>query len=75
MGENYPLLKGGIDKLSISDFSEEWVLFLSEKEYEQGESIRRHVDSRLREEIDIQEFISRPKPFSDFSDFINAIKI
>lgn len=66
--------KGGIDKLKIGDFSEEWVLFLSEEEYNQNDAAKRHVVFRLKGKVDIQEFLKRPRPFENFHAFIKAVK-
>lgn len=65
--------KGGVKKLKRDDFYEEWVLFLSEDEYKNDNSIRQHVDFRLKGRVDIHEFLNRPRPFSDFSAFLDAI--
>jgi tetrahydrodipicolinate N-succinyltransferase len=66
--------KGGIDKLRIEDFTEEWVLFLSEDEYNRNEAIKKHVDFRLQGRVNIHEFLNRRRPYSNFSAFIEAIK-
>jgi acyl-[acyl carrier protein]--UDP-N-acetylglucosamine O-acyltransferase len=66
-------VRGGVDNLSICDFPEEWVLFLTEEEYYQNESVQRLVDFRLKNYCDIQEFLNRPKPFNGFEDFKKSI--
>lgn len=66
--------KGGVENLSIGDFSEEWVLFLCEKEYMQNPSIKKHVDFRLKGIIDVHEFLNRDKPFANYQDFIDEVK-
>lgn len=63
----------GIDNLKASDFPEEWVLFVNEEEYNKSELLRKEVDFRLKGKIDIKEFLHRPKPFSGFPEFLNAI--
>lgn len=74
-GRELSIAKGGVDKLMLSDFPEEWVLFLSMEEYNREESVRKHVDFRLKGKVDILEFLNRPKPYSNFSDFLNAIRV
>lgn len=69
------LYKGGVEKLKMGDFTEEWVLFLSEEEYFQDDSIRHHVDFRLKGKVDVHDFLTRPRPFSCFDDFKKAIKL
>lgn len=66
--------KGGVDKLNIGDFAEEWVLFLSEEDYYKNEVARKHVDFRLKGRVDIKDFLSQPRPFEDFSAFLDAVK-
>lgn len=66
--------RGGVDKLSIEDFSEEWVLFLSEEDYHSNAAVRKHVDFRLKSFVDIHEFFNHHRPFSDFKTFIEEIK-
>lgn len=66
-------IKGGLEKLSIDDFSEEWVLFLSEEEYKQQPAIRKQVDFRLKGKVDVNEFLNRPRPFSNFESFIQEV--
>lgn len=66
--------KGGVDKLNIGDFAEEWVLFLSEEEYYKNEVARKHVDFRLKGRVDIKDFLQRPRPFENFSAFLDAVK-
>lgn len=66
--------KGGIDKLKIEDFTEEWVLFLSEEEYNANEGIKNAVDFRLKGWIDIHEYLNRPRPYYNFKCFIDFIK-
>ena len=58
----------------IEDFTEEWVLFLTKQEYESNATVKRYVDRRLKGYVDIDEFLSRPKPFTSFADFLKAIK-
>lgn len=72
-GRELAIYKGGIENLSIGDFTEEWVLFLSEEEYNKYKTVRQHVDFRLKGRIDIKEFLNKPRPFAEYSDFINAI--
>lgn len=67
--------KGGVNKLSMSDFTEEWVLFLSEDDYKQNEAIRHHVDFRLKGRVDIHGFLNRPRPFKNFDEFLHAVEI
>ena len=66
--------KGGIDKLQLSDFTEEWVLFLSLDEYNSNANARRNVDFRLKGRVDVKEFLNRPKPYINFAAFKDAIK-
>ena len=66
--------KGGVDKLNIGDFAEEWVLFLSEEEYYNNEAARKHVDFRLKGRVDIKDFLNRPRPFENFSAFLDDVK-
>lgn len=73
-GKELALVKGGYDKIGIKDFPEEWVLFLSEEEYNNDNSIHDMVKFRLKEKIDIKEFLNRNRPFPDFNSFIDAIK-
>ena len=64
---------GGVDKLKIDSFPEEWVQFLSLEEYELNPSIRPIVDMRLKEKVNINEFLERPRPFQSFTEFRNAL--
>lgn len=73
-GRELAAFKGGVENLQMSDFSEEWVLFLSEAEYNENTSIQRHVDFRLKGRVDIHEFLNKPKPYPNFSAFKEAIK-
>jgi len=66
--------KGGIDKLKIEDFTEEWVIFLSEEEYNANEGIRKAVDFRLKGRIDIHEYLNRPRPYCNFKSFLDAVE-
>lgn len=73
-GKELALVKGGYDKIGIKDFPEEWVLFLSEEEYNNDNSIHDMVKFRLKDKIEIKEFLNRNRPFPDFNSFIDAIK-
>ena len=73
-GRELAAVKGGVDNLQMSDFPEEWVLFLSEEEYLQDTAIKRQVDFRLKGIIDIHEFLNRPRPYQNFGEFKQAIK-
>lgn len=64
----------GCENIRVSDFPEEWVLFLTEKEYFSDEKVKELVDFRLKGIIDITDFLQRPKPYAGFSDFLTAIK-
>lgn len=66
--------KGGLNMLSINDFTEEWTLFLSEEEYNLNEGIRREVDSRIKGKVDIAKYLNRPRPYSNYDEFIKAIR-
>ena len=66
--------KGGVDKLFPSDFTEEWVLFLSEDEYNSNEATRKNVDFRINGLESIKEFLHRPRPFADYESFVDAIR-
>lgn len=50
-GKELAKFKGGIENISIDDFPEEWVLFLSEEEYKLNDAIRSKVDFRLNGRI------------------------
>lgn len=67
-------VRGGVDNLQMEDFTEEWVLFLSEEEYHNNDVMKQLVDFRLKDKIDIHEFLNRPHPYANFEEFINAIK-
>lgn len=67
------VIKGGIDQLRPSDFSEEWVLFLSEHEYDSNATVRNHVDFRLKGKVDIHEFLNRQRQFVNFDAFIEEV--
>lgn len=73
-GRELASIRGGVDKLEPGDFTEEWVLFLSKEEYSHDERVRNHVDFRLKGKIDIDEFISRERPYPNFESFKNAIE-
>lgn len=73
-GAKLAKIRGGTENLKMSDFTEEWVLFLSEEEYLHNEEIRKHVDFRMKGRIDIPSFLKRPRPYSDYNEFILAIK-
>lgn len=66
--------KGGADFLEPSDFPEEWVLFLSKEDYDNNIELRDKVNFRLKDRIDINEFLKRNRPYSCFQEFKNAIK-
>lgn len=66
--------KGGVEKLVPSDFLEEWVLFLSKEDYDNDYKLREIVDFRLKNIIDINEFLKRNRPYSNFQEFRKAIK-
>ncbi|MBO4800374.1 MAG: acyltransferase [Bacteroidaceae bacterium] len=66
--------KGGIEKLEMGDFPEEWVLFLSEEEYKNNNKVRHNVDFRLKGKVDIHEFLNRSRPFDTFDAFLEAVK-
>ena len=57
----------------IEDFTEEWVLFLTNQEYEENEYIRKQVDFRLKGYADIDEFLAKEKPYKGYADFLAAI--
>lgn len=73
-GRELAKIKGGVENLIMSDFTEEWVLFLSENEYKQSAEMQKLVDFRLKGIIDVQTFLNSPRPFSDFSSFLAEIK-
>lgn len=58
----------------IEELYEEWVLFLTNEEYEKYPTIRKHVDYRLNGYADKNEFLSRPKQFNGFEDFLQNVK-
>lgn len=62
--------KKGIENVKVEDFTEEWVLFLDEKEYNLNPRLKKNVDSRLKGYIDVKDFLSRVKPFKSYDDFI-----
>lgn len=66
--------KGGVGFLTITDFPEEWVLFLSEEEYRQNVSIKKQVDFRLKGKVDISDFLNRPRSFDNFDAFIEEVR-
>lgn len=66
--------KGGVEKLKIDDFTEEWVLFLNEDEYNKNKFVRQHVDFRLKGQINIPEFFKRPRPFLNFDAFLETVR-
>lgn len=66
--------KGGVDILKPSDFSEEWVLFISRGDYDNNPKLKKEVDFRLKDKIDIDEFLRKERPFSDFQDYKKAIR-
>lgn len=51
----------------ITDFTEEWVLFLSESDYKNNNHIRHYVDKRLNKPI--EDFLSAKRPFNCWEDF------
>ena len=57
----------------IENFSEEWCLFLTRDEYLSNTIIRQKVDFRLKGYVDIDEFLSREKPFNGFDSFIDYV--
>lgn len=64
--------KRGKERVSIEDFTEEWVLFLTEGAYLSNPIVRHNVDIRLKGFIDSHDFFSREKIFKSFDDYINA---
>lgn len=72
-GKELALIRGGVDQLKISDFTEEWVLFLSEEDYNLNSDIRKLVNTRLRNKIDIHEFLQRDRPYTNFASFLDDI--
>lgn len=72
-GKELAMVRGGIENLKINDFVEEWVLFLSESEYEKCKEMQQIVDFRLKGRVQVSEFLNRPRPYSDFASFIEGI--
>lgn len=68
------VIRGGVDKLDISDFTEEWVLFLNFQDYQNNPKVQKHVDFRLKGWVDMDEFFKRPKPFDCYMTFIEEVK-
>ncbi len=66
--------KGGIERLNVCDFSEEWVLFLSLQDYLSNPEIQKEVEFRLKGYINIEDFLERPKPFDDYRSFIDEVR-
>ena len=66
--------RGGVDNLMPFDFSEEWVLFLSKGDYDNNPNLKKNVDFRLKDKIDINVFLRKERPFSDFQEFKDAIR-
>lgn len=67
--------KGGVDNLEPNDFTEEWVLFLSEEDYKNDKKLKRNVDFRLKDRIDINIFLKSNRPYQNFQEFKSAIKL
>lgn len=65
--------KGCVDYLTIDNFTEEWVLFISEEEYQTNPDVRKNVDFRLKGYVDINEFLKRKRPFSSFEAFVEEV--
>ena len=57
----------------IEDFSEEWCLFLTKDENFSNPIVRQKVDYRLKGYVDINEFLSRKRPFNGFRSFIDYV--
>lgn len=56
----------------IEEMKEEWVLFLTEDEYNNNSVVKHNVDFRLNGYVEINEFFARPKPFNGFAEFLKA---
>ena len=56
----------------ITDFPEEWTLFLTKEEYDNNSSVREIVDFRRKHAMD--DFFERPRRFDGFNAFIKATK-
>ncbi len=59
-------------QLRIEDFYEEWVLFLTEDEYNNNPKVRQFVDYRLGKYISKEVFFSQKKHFNGFDEFVKA---
>lgn len=56
----------------ITDFTEEWNLFLTKDDYDDDPAVRKMVDFRFRNYID--HFWNSNRIFKDFDDFMNHVK-
>lgn len=73
-GRELAVARGGFEKLKMSDFTEEWVLFLSEEEYFQSPIMQEVVKFRLKNKVDIVSFLNRSRPYANYQEFLEAIK-
>lgn len=55
----------------ISDFTEEWSLFLTKQEYEDFLGVRKHVDFRMKRHLFV--FWEKERPFNGFGQFYDAM--
>ena len=55
----------------ITDFTEEWNLFLTKEEYENNSKVRRMVDFRMKEWT--KDFLEREREFKGFENFVNKL--
>jgi len=67
--------RGNVDSLESGDFQEEWVLFLSKEDYNNNSKLKENVDFRLKNIIDIDEFLKMSRPFSNFQEFKKESKL
>lgn len=72
-GVELAISKGGVENLELKDFTEEWVLFLSEEDYQNDNNLKKNVDFRMKDKINISVFLKSNRPYHNFNEFKNAI--
>lgn len=73
-GHKLSLRRGGVEKIKIEDFTEEWCVFLSRKDYYSNPGVKNNVDYRLKGRVDINDFLEKKRPFPNYDSFLKAIE-